>query len=123
MSARTAEIKLTIKLDADNLPVHIEWEATEARDAGPMPCQSLMLSLWDSDKQTTAAIDLWTRDTSVEEMNLYFYQVFHKMADTYLRATQNKEIANTIHEFGDSFGDSLGLFMQPQQSWTDEGRM
>jgi len=42
-------------------------------------------------------------------MNLHFYQMFHKMADTYLRATSNSEMANQIHEFGDGFGESLGL--------------
>jgi gliding motility-associated protein GldC len=123
MIARTAEIKLTIDLDADNLPVHIEWEATEAGDGGPASCKSMMLSLWDSEKQTMAAINLWTKDTSVEEMNLYFYQVFHKLADTYQRATQNKETAATIHEFGDEFGNSLGLFTQQQHSGTDTRRM
>jgi len=42
-------------------------------------------------------------------MNLHFYQVFHKMADTYMRATKNTEVANLIHKFGDGFGDALGL--------------
>lgn len=119
MSARTAEIKLKIDLDGDNLPQFIEWEATEGQDAGPAPCQAMMLSLWDSEKQTTAAIDLWTKETSVEEMNLYFYQVIHKMADTYLRATKNKDVAKTIHEFGDGFGDSLGLFTNLRPSGTN----
>ena len=60
-------------------------------------------------KKTTAAIDLWTRDTSIDDMNLHFYQVFHKMADTYLRATKNSDVAKLIHEFGEGFGKRLGL--------------
>lgn len=107
--ARTAEIKLTIDLDNESLPTKIEWQATEARDKGAVPCQSVMLSLWDGKNKTTAAIDLWTRDTTVDDMNLYFFQVFHKMADTYLRATRNSEMAKQIHEFGDGFGKALGL--------------
>ena len=109
MMSRTAEIKLTVDLDAENLPTHIEWQASDASVDGPMPCQSMMLSLWDSEKKTTAAIDLWTKETTIEDMNLYFYQVFHKMADTYLRATKNKDVADSIHEFGNGFGSSLGL--------------
>ena len=62
-----------------------------------------------STSKTTAAIDLWIKDTTIEDMNLYFYQVIHKMADTYLRATKNADIANSIHEFGDGFGEALGL--------------
>ena len=107
--SRTAEIKLRVDLDGDNLPTNIEWQATEGQVDGPMPCQSVMLSLWDSEKKTTAAIDLWTKDTTIEDMNLHFYQVFHKMADTYLRATQNAEVAERIHSFGNSFGETLGL--------------
>ncbi|TDJ44253.1 MAG: gliding motility protein GldC [Gammaproteobacteria bacterium] len=114
MMPRTAEIKLTVELDGDNLPIKIEWQATEARHDGPRPCQSVMLSMWDSERKTTAAIDLWIRDTSVEDMNLYFYQVIHKMADTYRRATNNQEVADSIQEFGNRFGKALGLTRQPE---------
>jgi gliding motility-associated protein GldC len=109
MMSRTAEIKVTIDLDGDNLPTRIEWQASESAEDGPVPCQSVMLSLWDSDNKTTAAIDLWTKDTTIDDMNLHFYQLFHKMADTYLRATKNSEVAELIHEFGDGFGKTLGL--------------
>ena len=111
MKSRTAEIKVTVILDNENLPTSIEWQASEAETDGPAPAQSVMLSLWDSEKKTTAAIDLWTRETTVDDMNLHFYQVFHKMADTYLRATKNSDVAKSIHEFGDGFGKVLGLKM------------
>ena len=109
MMSRTAEIKVTIDLDSDNLPTRIEWQASESAEDGPVPCQSVMLSLWDSDNKTTAAIDLWTKDTTIDDMNLHFYQLFHKMADTYLRATKNSDVAELIHEFGNGFGKTLGL--------------
>lgn len=109
MTARTAEIKLTVELDADSLPERIEWEASEADHEGPKPCQAMMLSVWDGENRTTAAIDLWTKDTSVADMNVYFHQVLHRMADTYLRATKDAEVARLIHEFGDKFADAVGL--------------
>ena len=109
MMSRTAEIKVTVNLDDDNMPTGIAWQATEAKHDGPVPCQSVMLSLWDAEKKTTAAIDLWTKDTTVDDMNLHFYQLFHKMADTYLRATNNSDEARLMHEFGDGFGARLGL--------------
>ena len=109
MMSRTAEIRVSVDLDSDNLPTRIEWHATESKDDLPVPCQSVMLSLWDSKNKPTAAIDLWTKDTTIDDMNLHFYQVFHKMADTYLRATKNPEVAKLIHEFGDGFGETLGL--------------
>ena len=107
--SRTAEIKVTVDLDGDKLPTRIEWQATESKDDGPIPCDSLMLSMWDSSRKSSVAIDLWTTDATIDDMNLHFYQMFHKMADTYLRATSNSEMANQIHEFGDGFGESLGL--------------
>ena len=106
---RTAEIKLKVNLDADNLPTRIEWEASEGQQNGPVLCQSMMLSVWDSEKKNTAAIDLWIKDTTIDDMNLYFYQVIHTMADTYLRATKNADMAKAMHEFGDEFGETLGL--------------
>ena len=109
MMSRTAEIKVTVDLDNENLATRIEWQASEALTDEPTPCQSMMLSLWDSKSKTTAAIDLWTKDTTIEDMNLYFYQVFHRMADTYLRATKNNDVAKMIHDFGNGFGQTLGL--------------
>jgi gliding motility-associated protein GldC len=108
-TSRTAEIKLIVDLDANNMPTRIEWQASEGLENGPVTCQSMMLSVWDSQNKTTAAIDLWIEDTTVDDMNLYFYQVIHKMADTYLRATKNEDIADSIREFGDGFGETLGL--------------
>ena len=102
--SRTAEIKLTVNLDSDDLPTRIQWQASDAREPGPVSSPCVMLSLWDSDKASTVAIDLWTKEMTVEEMDLYFYQVFHKMADTYLRATKNADTAQMIHQFGDGFG-------------------
>ena len=107
--SRTAEIKLTVDLDNADMPTRIEWQASEGQEGGPISCESMMLSVWDSENKTTAAIDLWIKDTSVEDLNIYFYQVIHKMADTYLRATKNQEIANSIHQFGEGFGENLGL--------------
>jgi hypothetical protein len=36
------------------------------------------------------------------------------MADTYLRATKNSDVAELIHEFGNGFGSRLGLIKQQQ---------
>jgi gliding motility-associated protein GldC len=114
MMSRTAEIKLTVDLDNDHMPTRIEWEASEAMGSGPAECQSMMLSLWDNENKTTAAIDLWTKDTTIEDMNLHFFQMFHKMAETYLRATKNTAVAESIHEFGNGFGSRLGVVKQQQ---------
>lgn len=108
-ASRTAEIKLIVDLDGDNLPTRIEWYASEGQENGPVSCQAMMLSVWESENKTTASIDLWIKETTIDDMNLYFYQMIHQMGDTYLRATKNVDMANSIHEFGEEFGESLGL--------------
>ena len=107
--SRTAEIKVLIDLDDDNVPTQIEWQASEAKEDGFVSCQTVMLSLWDSDNNTTASIDLWTKEITIDDMNLHFYQMLRKMADTYLRATNNPDMAKEIHSFADEFGSTLGL--------------
>ncbi len=109
MMSRSAEIKLTIDLDGDKLPTRIAWQASEAEHLGPTDCQSAMISLWDSETKTTASIDLWTQEMTIDDMNLHVYQMIHKLADSYWRATRDREIADVIHEFGDGFSKTLGL--------------
>ena len=106
---------MIVDLDEDNVPTRIEWEASEGQESGPILWESMMLSVWDSKNKTTAAIDLWIKDTTIDDINIYFYQVIHKMADTYLKATKNSEISNSIHEFGESIGTSLGILKRSTQ--------
>ena len=120
--SRTAEIKLTVELDRDNVPTEIAWEASEARGSGPTSCRSMMLSLWDGERKTIAAIDLWIKDMTIDDMNLYFYQAIHQMADTYLRATKNPDVAKSIHEFGERFGGSVGLPGNGSRNRTGQGK-
>ena len=118
--SRTAEIKITVELDDDDVPTQIVWEASEARGAGSTPCRSMMLSLWDGERKPIAAIDLWIKDMTVDDMNLYFYQAIHQMADTYLRATQNSGVAKSIHEFAEQLGSNTGFASDGSRSGTGE---
>ena len=40
---------------------------------------------------------------TIEEMNAFVYQVLHKMADTYLRATKHAAAAQSIHDLAEAF--------------------
>ena len=64
---------MTVDLDGDNVPTRIEWEASEGQEGGPILCESMMLSVWDSENKTTAAFDLWIKDTTIDDINIYFY--------------------------------------------------
>ncbi len=65
--------------------------------------KAVLLGLWDGEEKSALRIDLWTTKMMVDEMNDFFYQTFFGMADTYARATGNKDIAETMKDFAKSF--------------------
>jgi gliding motility-associated protein GldC len=107
--AKNSEIKFTVTTDEKKLPEKIEWEATDSDFNGKKECGSMMISLWDKDEKATLSIDLWTKDMLVDDMNIHFHQIFNKLAETYERATRNKEIANMIRNFGADFADKTEI--------------
>jgi gliding motility-associated protein GldC len=107
---KTSEIKFTVQLDDKNMPKKIEWEATESDMEGKRECNSIMLSLWDKKEKATMAIDLWTEEMLIDDMNIHFHQIFSKMADTYKRSTGNAEVSEMIKKFSNEFADKLELF-------------
>jgi gliding motility-associated protein GldC len=106
---RKSEIKIFVELDDQKMPVNIEWEATDAGFNGKKSAKTLMLSLWDEKENVTLGIDLWTKEMTVEEMNLHYHQLLFKMADTFERATLNTEAANFLRDFSSTFAKKLEL--------------
>ncbi|MHB1687201.1 MAG: gliding motility protein GldC [Ignavibacteriaceae bacterium] len=106
---KLSQINFTVELDDKKMPEKIEWEATDAGFEGKKNCSALMISLWDKDEKSTLGIDLWTKEMLVDDMNIHFYQILTKMADTYLRATQNNDTAKMIEDFAQQFADKLNL--------------
>ena len=105
--SKEAEIKFTLKLDENSIPDAIYWEATEGDFEGKKPCDSIMISIWDREEKNALGIDLWTKRMEVGEMNAHFYLTIMKMAETYQRATKNKEIADMIKRFANDFADKV----------------
>lgn len=99
----TSEIKIQIDLDEDKMPDTIQWAAPDGGVEEPQKAKAMLLGLWDGDQKTAMRIDLWTQKMMVDEMNDFFYQTFFGMADTYLRATRNAELAAELKEFAKTF--------------------
>jgi gliding motility-associated protein GldC len=104
---KKSEIKILVELDDQKMPVKIEWEAIDADFKGTKPAKTLMLSLWDEKENVTLGIDLWTKEMTVEEMNVHYHQILFKMADTFERATRNNEAANLLRDFSSEFAKKL----------------
>jgi gliding motility-associated protein GldC len=103
-----SEINILVELDANRVPETLTWTA---RDGGVIgePSKALMLSVWDSEKQESMRIDLWTKDMPVDEMKVFYHQTLVSMADTFERATGDKKMSETMKDFCDYFAEKLEI--------------
>ena len=108
--SKEAEIKFLIKLDDKGAPDEIYWSASDSDLAGYVPCDSLMISVWDRSEKNTMSVDLWTDEMQVGEMNAHFYFTLMKMADTYARATSNQDLSDMIRTFAGEFAKKVEEF-------------
>jgi|YelNatPaOPRAMG01_1025707.scaffolds.fasta_scaffold05023_6 gliding motility-associated protein GldC len=107
--AKTSEINFRIELDEKNLPKTINWKATDAGFEGEKQCSSMMISLWDTNEKVTLGIDLWTKDMLINDMNIHFYQIFKKMAESYFKATGDNSVSQMISDFSYDFAAKLNI--------------
>ena len=107
---KTSQIRIDVHLDKENLPVNIEWDADDADFDGKESAKGMMLSIFDGLQQNAMRIDLWTQDMNVEEMNLFMFQTLATMADTFEKATNNKELADQMRDFVHHFGHEVKVF-------------
>ncbi|MBD1394766.1 gliding motility protein GldC [Mucilaginibacter glaciei] len=106
---KTAEIKLTVQLDDNNIPENILWESTDSKNDEALPVQAFMLSLWDQSYKNTLKIDLWTKDMPVDEMKRFFYETLQTMGDTFLRATGETNIVEDLRDYCAHFADKMDI--------------
>lgn len=114
--ARTAEIGFKVSLNEDLMPVSIEWSATDAPGEGAQDTKSIMLSVWNSEEKKAMRIDLWTDAMLVDEMKLFVFQTLVTMADTFERATSDKETANEMRSFAHRFAEKMGFVREDDSS-------
>lgn len=103
----SSEIKISIALDENQVPEKMHWLATDNGDSGV--CDAMLMSLWDPKEMNSLRIDLWTKNMSVEDMKIFFYQSILSMADTFERATSEQEMAMEMRDFGLAFGEKMKL--------------
>ena len=98
-----SNISIEIELDDKKVPQHIQWIATDSSADMMQPAKSMMVAFWDGADKSALRIDLWTKDMMVDEMADFYYQTMMGMADTYLRATQQKELVDDMKNFAKDF--------------------
>ncbi len=100
---KKSNITIEIDLDENKVPQQINWKATDSTADMMQPAKSMMVAFWDGADKSALRIDLWTKDMMVDEMADFYYQNMMGMADTYLRATQQKELVEDMKNFAREF--------------------
>lgn len=114
---KKSRITIDVGLDGQNMPVEMKWAASDSPTGNkPQEAKAMLLSLFDVKTKETLKIDLWTREMQVLEMDRMFYQTLRGLADTYFRATQNKELANQMQQFVFYFGQATGAIPKEEES-------
>ncbi len=104
----TSEITLRVGLDENRVPEELNWSAEDG-GIDNEAAKAMMLSVWDSKNKESLKIDLWTKDMPVDEMKIFFHQTLVTMADTFMKATQDKKMTATMKDFCDYFAEKLEL--------------
>ena len=102
---KTSEIRIKVGLDKNGVPVQMDWRAEDGKNEKWQPSEAMLLSLFDPNTLDTLKIDLWTTQMQVGQMDRMMYQTLKALADSYFRATQNKELASQMQQFAQYFGE------------------
>ena len=108
MANSTSEINFYIDLDGNKVPEKLSWSAQDG-GVNSEEAKAIMLSIWNSNNKESLRIDLWTKDMPVDEMKLFFHQTLVAMSDTYMRATGDEKMSETMKDFCDYFAEKLDL--------------
>lgn len=108
--SKLKESNITIKVltNENNIPEKISWTAEDG-GVENSPAKAMMLTLWDEKELNAMRIDLWTKDMTVDEMKKFFHQTLLTMADTFERATGEKNITEDLRDYCAHFGDKMNI--------------
>lgn len=108
--AKHSDINIRVGLDKDRVPIRIEWSASDMHADGRMEeCKAMAIALFDKEQRDTLRIDLWTKEMQVQEMDRFVYQILRSLSQTYLRATQNKDLSEHMAKFAHFFGEQTEI--------------
>lgn len=100
---KKSTIEIEVLLDANKMPEQISWEASDSNAEMKQRAKAMCLAFWDASDKSALRIDLWTKDMMVDEMGDFYYQMFMTMADTFNRATKQKDLSEDMREFAKKF--------------------
>jgi gliding motility-associated protein GldC len=108
-----ADINISVERDDQDI-TNIAWQAQESPEPGVQNAKAMILALWDAQSRNSLRIDLWAKDMTVDDMNDFFFQTLLSMADTYARATNNKDIMADMKIFAREFAEKASRAARKQ---------
>lgn len=107
MAVKTkSDINIKVGLDENRVPEKILWSAEDG-DIKDMEANAFLLSVWDSANKDTFRINLWTKEMPVNEMKQFFHQTLVSMQQTYLTATGDEKMSETMQDFCNYFYENM----------------
>ena len=106
---KSSDITIRIGMDAQGVPSKMEWGASDRNSGAMEECKAMVVALFDKEHRDTLRIDLWTKEMQVMEMDRFVYQILQSLSQTYIRATQNKELAEEMAKFAHYFGEKTEI--------------
>ena len=90
------------------IPEKMEWSA---KDGGIINTQSraFLISVWDHNNYDTLSLDLWTKEMSIEEMKIFFFQTMYAMAESFQKASGHDKMSEAMKDFADYFAKKMGI--------------
>ena len=106
----TSRITIDVTTDENHVPVAMEWTAEDGGIQN-QNASAMALSMWNPKEFAAMRMDLWTKDMSVEEMRSFVVQTMMTLADTYERATSDKDHAQAIRGFTEELAKRIGVLV------------
>jgi len=103
----TNTINIEIELNENKIPKEIKWIGSDGKE---QVAKGMLLSFLDRNSKDTMKLDLWTEDLQIGEMDQLMYYTLRSLADTYINATGNKDLAEQMQQFAHHFGLATELF-------------
>lgn len=110
-----SNISIDVNLDEQKVPHQILWNATQSSSEEKQEAKAMMISFWDGKEKAALRIDLWTKEMMVDEMADFYYQTMMTMADTFERATHQKELVGEMKDFAKNFYAKFRKLQEKQQ--------
>ena len=104
----TSRITIDVSTDENQVPVSMTWSAEDG-GIDQQGASAMALSMWNPKEYAAMRMDLWTKDMSVEEMRSFVVQTMMTLADTYERATSDKNHATAIRGFTEELAKRIGV--------------